>query len=609
MEALNPNDLAGVDHDDVPDFHDDGFDYKTPPKSQHTYHYPGETVTCPLSFGTVMEWQPLRESRSALLRLPYELLSEITRLLAGNEESLASLALVNSDCRQMARSCQFAEVRFNASKNSFGLLRVLMVESLMRQNATHGRRSLTIGACIRRFIMSTHRCWKDKPNETKERYRKNVLRVMAKAMPNLGYVDWRDEITGSSESFTSLFKSKAQHIVLPSLSIAEPYSLEPSVTPPAWPLRWLLMTITELNEHHLSPMTPISMTKEASLLPPRDASKFFVDFLQRCAPTLETLIWSYLVFFGQGMVSFGAERIAFPRLRTAVLLSLVSVDSTVFASLLDAPLRHLNLPIAFKRSANPDIIEALGNCATLLDLETLVIPDVSGLVYKGDEGAKTLESFLARHTHIKKLSISGPLEESHISEFYDTKLMPMLQTEFTNLRSLSISCVVKDESTQYKPRIRASSLKAIGRIQSLEQLCIKRDGDEADRFLINHDLARGYLSTLTELRKLAFTGDQFECDIRQAVERRAARILIDVNERIPGDDGDVSEELAIADCVAEVVEAYAEVLPKLDWALCGQFQMGIHRKPAIPKGVKAVPLVEVRESCFLLLRKTFEIPI
>ena len=47
MEGLNPNDLAAVNHDDVPDFHDDGFDYKTAPKSQRTYHYPGKAVTCP----------------------------------------------------------------------------------------------------------------------------------------------------------------------------------------------------------------------------------------------------------------------------------------------------------------------------------------------------------------------------------------------------------------------------------------------------------------------------------------------------------------------------------------------------------------------------------
>ncbi|KAL2012916.1 hypothetical protein VTN00DRAFT_441 [Thermoascus crustaceus] len=67
--------------------------------------YGKDVVPLPLSFDKVNEGRP-PSSRSLLFQLPMELLREILQRVPA--DSLASLALVNRDCRQLARSRQFA---------------------------------------------------------------------------------------------------------------------------------------------------------------------------------------------------------------------------------------------------------------------------------------------------------------------------------------------------------------------------------------------------------------------------------------------------------------------------------------------------------------------
>jgi hypothetical protein len=46
------------------------------------------------------------------ISLPTDILVDMVDLLADVKPALASLALVNSDCGYLARSCQFAEIHF-----------------------------------------------------------------------------------------------------------------------------------------------------------------------------------------------------------------------------------------------------------------------------------------------------------------------------------------------------------------------------------------------------------------------------------------------------------------------------------------------------------------
>jgi hypothetical protein len=94
-----------------------------------------------------------RESGCRLFQMPAEILADIVDLLADDKSTLASLALVNSDCRCLARSCQFAEIHFDYSIRSQMLLLHLAKEALRKPDPT--TRTFPIGVCVRRFTFAS----------------------------------------------------------------------------------------------------------------------------------------------------------------------------------------------------------------------------------------------------------------------------------------------------------------------------------------------------------------------------------------------------------------------------------------------------------------------
>lgn len=68
--------------------------------------------------------------------------------------SLPALALVNSDCRQLARSRQFVDVRLDYSNSSEALVRLLVSETRERGMNNGSTLLLSLGAYIRRLTVS-----------------------------------------------------------------------------------------------------------------------------------------------------------------------------------------------------------------------------------------------------------------------------------------------------------------------------------------------------------------------------------------------------------------------------------------------------------------------
>ena len=92
--------------------------------------------------------------------MPAEVLAGIFNFLADGKlvlTALAALAYVNSDCRQLARSCQFCDVNFNYSIRPSDLITRILVQISPSNNAT-SKLSPCIGACIRRITVATHPC-------------------------------------------------------------------------------------------------------------------------------------------------------------------------------------------------------------------------------------------------------------------------------------------------------------------------------------------------------------------------------------------------------------------------------------------------------------------
>ncbi|KAF4988685.1 hypothetical protein F66182_16686, partial [Fusarium sp. NRRL 66182] len=110
----------------------------------------------PLTLDRVLEGRPIVAQDSPLLRLPVMILSDIIKYIETDMETLKSLALVNSDCRQLAQSCQFAIVNLDYSIRSYRLFGALIREATERSITKDSvTRQPSIGACIRYLTASS----------------------------------------------------------------------------------------------------------------------------------------------------------------------------------------------------------------------------------------------------------------------------------------------------------------------------------------------------------------------------------------------------------------------------------------------------------------------
>ena len=116
-----------------------------------------ETVPpLPLFFDRVSEGrEPISGSR--LFRLPQEILNVVVQSVP--EVSLASFALANSDCRQLARSRQFASLHFDYSDQTLAIINQLQQEAVERSNNDGLTGKPALGPCIRRLTVATHPGW------------------------------------------------------------------------------------------------------------------------------------------------------------------------------------------------------------------------------------------------------------------------------------------------------------------------------------------------------------------------------------------------------------------------------------------------------------------
>jgi hypothetical protein len=105
----------------------------------------------PVSFDRIFEHR-CSTSSSALFKLPVEVLELILEFVESS--SLAALALVNSDCRQLARSRQFVDVRLDYNYSSAALVRLLVAETEERRANNGSTLRPSLGACIRRLTVS-----------------------------------------------------------------------------------------------------------------------------------------------------------------------------------------------------------------------------------------------------------------------------------------------------------------------------------------------------------------------------------------------------------------------------------------------------------------------
>ncbi|KAF4993707.1 hypothetical protein FGRMN_6284 [Fusarium graminum] len=590
----------------------------------------------PLLLDRVMRGQP-RASKSKITQLPAEILAEIIDLLSNDKSSLASLALVNSDCRQLARCRQFAEVDFDYS---------LPAQSLamhLAQEATIPSQRPKIASCIRLAIFASrwHHLAQQHPqlyesvegeeaesfteeqrrklNEEGDTYYRNFQTACLgaiSAMSNLESLIWRDRFPLDVRFFEILTRGSAQHVELVGTTLYEPWSLKPPLTPSFWPIRSLKLNVKlDLGRYEESNKSVNGTT--------HPLSTFFSTLFQLCSETLESLTWSYrdvTSSVGDIPVSIAETVVSFPRLRR-LLLPCLTIDGIAVSSFLASPLKSLHL--------SKDILsdpEAL-SCEPIRDLETFIVTGLPGKA----QACERIGRFITQHKHIRKLYISEGSRE-HL----DSCIIPALDSpDFGNLSSLSLAWGrgYFDELNNHDVEVSVAAMRVIGKIVSLEQLSLgvgMRFGWR-HQWLVDHDELRRHFAQLKKLKRLALRRDTYRINLpvvdpRQyyalhwvgAEEETDAnkRLHLDANKEVRLEDIDDSAEndeirvqmweRAHRNRMLDQAEEWATTLPNLEWMFCGQRPMGfakINGELTTPR--EALALTQERDECYTYLESIF----
>jgi hypothetical protein len=525
----------------------------------------------PLSFDTVNENRPFSASSqsSNLFRVPVELLAHIVQLLPSS--SLADFALLNRDCRQLARSRQFARVRFDYSLKSLDLLRILVQEGFDRAHNNGLTASPALGACIRHVkvgILSEHvearhgvsleQEFFDRNEWERERmsteandsyfrtYIPFVRIVIANALPNLQVLDWTDDFIASRSFFSNLVKSSIQHLNL-FVKVNEEFELDPEALRPngSWPLRTLHLDLRSFN-------------------PPFDTvptSRLFYSILRACASTLQDLVWTRRLMLsptgpGDEVLSGQISDIYFPKLKRLKFCDLSSSDFSLF-----------NKTLRSEGECNIQILEVdrnsyLEKYGTLASLDTLILDWYN-------PGGKLELDFLKSNPQLSRLSISWPQNPEGMMQ-----IVSHLSQSFSHLRSLRLAW-----DGNFVPE---DALQLVGTITSLEQICLSA-GIEVDwkhAFLIDHSAVRRNLAPLSNLRKIAFCRDTYDTGTEDPERYYLTPLTL-----FTDDVSRLSWERNHMDKMVTEAKKYMRIFPELEWIYIGQLamQIGTHALTVLPE--------------------------
>lgn len=542
----------------------------------------------PLTLDRIFEGRPIAAQHSPLLNVPVEVLSHIIRYIETDRESLASLALVNSDCRQLARSCQYANVVIDYSIRSYCLFGLLIHEATERSISDGLTRQPSIGACIRYLTASSEHGddeldviarLRPRPSDagedgyissslTMDQWRGLYTNLTSKvgniydpsmllivtSLPHLEILSWTNRLTIDRHLFSSLGASRIKHLKLRCSIDSDTMAVE-IYNGNSWPLlsldidvRWGILNDSELT--------------------PAAASTFFNSLFQACSSTLRFLKLSHMDpgFQRQKPLALTAD---FPHLSCLHLAPITPLDQSTLRSLLQSR-RLSTLVLDFSDS---DTRQCLNQIGYYPSLHTLIW---TGIQIPGTASLRCLE----RNNHLTAFGT-----EYNQSPSLLRRVLPMLSS-FANLKALSLQW----EGTT----IPDSSLLSLASVASLENLHISsgtQDGWRHDWF-IDHDAVRSHLSPLRKLKRILITRDSYPMNNSLQGENEAgyysyripdAANLIDFME-------DPTHEEQTTDNFPETVwesvhrkhmawhaEKYAVPFPELEWIHLGQLSFSFEQ--------------------------------
>lgn len=550
----------------------------------------------PLPFDCVDEGQP-PHSTTPLLNLPVEILGEIIEYI--DLKSLASLALVNRHCRRLARSWQFASIKFDFSDSTFALINALLAESADRAGNGGSVRAPSLGVYIRRITVAAHASWvthrhdicldetyigleksvrvarlDGASNVFYATYIPAIRRLLSNrtTLPHLDSLDWDDSIALSPSFFNDLARSSLRHLKLSRVYIEEELSVELPDTyeTQQWPLRSLRLQLLP------------SLTRMDVLSYPTCTS-----ILRLCSATLETLRWD------------AATSMTDPE-RTE---SVASGHMPQFNRL-----RHLRL-CRIKIMSFPMLDALVHDGIRTLDVNTEISPVYSEFFQKRGR-IPSLEAFIGSTLYLSKnhhlaflranvqllrLSLPNPTPDTLL----ETQLLPLLCSSFPRLESISL--------VWNSLSIPESALEMLGSLTSLKKIHLSAGYQTGRRYdwLIDHEKMRKYLHGLPLLEKIAFSRDSYDIGLPGAEVQSyyEDRILVWAAGKT-SEEYEMEWEMCHRARIADEARQYVDRMPKLDWLYFGQIAMEVAKAPDTDQRIPC-PLSQYRDSCWSLLRKMF----
>lgn len=446
----------------------------------------------PLAFDRVNQNKPFAQA-TLLFTFPLEILVMMIEVLPN--ESLASIALVSRDARQLARSRQFARIQLNYSLHSIALVNKLMREADIRGSRGDSNISQSLGACIRSITVATcprevfarhsiplklgcidmwaqtlKKSLADADRFFFRTYIPNIQSLLTSrvVLPHLETLDWRDSTILPPLFFNQSSFIHIQHLRLYRVKIGEALGMSLSTQ---WPLRTLELNILS-DPGAGSPSTTLACA----------------SILSVCASTMKSLKWTS----NDDRHSFTPDMMRLvPQFSELKCLSLCHVrfsDSSMLDAFLKMKLRELQGDLG-QDAINSRFFQKRGG-----------IPTLTTLKWNGKIAADEPLSFLKENTQLSKLSILAPAPRA----FLELKLLPLLTKSFRQLTSLSLDWV--------NSSIPSSALKMIGSLTSLIQLRLAAGGFNLGRnaWVIDHELLISRLKNLTSLTRLVFSRDVYD---------------------------------------------------------------------------------------------------
>ncbi|KAL8738697.1 MAG: hypothetical protein Q9190_007962 [Brigantiaea leucoxantha] len=552
--------------------------------------YGKETVPpIPLLFDRVCEGRN-PASNAPLFFLPFEILSQILHHVP--DTSLASLAQVNSDCRQLARSRQFTSILLDYSDQALALVAKLLAEGDERSNGGGLTKNPGLGPCIRRITISTRPEWivdrhhielseeyatvpKAEQNRRRSaandayfnRYLLSIQKILSDQtiLPHLELVDFQDRIVLNQSFFVDIANSKVQHLRLGRIMVNETIAIDYQALQPgqSWPLRSLNLDIYAIP----------NASKDA-------CSTLSLSLLHLCAPTLESFDWQILMAGKLQTRQLGPHP-QFPSLRALRLPFLNIDDDALLRELIHDNLQALEVQIDLKPTM-----------ATFFERRGRV-PALKTFVWPSQLKESQSLSFLAANPGLSKLSMPKEAPE----DLLNSRVLPLLVRSFSRLTSL---CLVWDCKS-----ISSSALEQISKIRTLEQLRLSAGCQFGWRhdWLIDHGDMQELLPALPLLRTLAFSRDSYDNGVNINCDRYYESKYTCLEDLMDSNWSEEAFEKKHRDRMLHEGDIYFASISRLKFLFFGMIPMGSRQGMSGKKTARA--LTAERDECETLLRETF----